>query len=255
MTRPALLLVLLSACVPEARPDLPLDAPAMDAPRDGAEPSDAGACVPEDVVPFPDGGPPSLRGARYCEVVLARPGDGGIEAEVYNTLGLSECPEAAWQALDARALAAEAGALMAVLNGPRYWLLDGFTNSEVLDPAVRTFGCLPMRLGGRVVLAGPAMPYAPLTVRRDTTFVFAAGRAVYELVDPEGGVWIMQSYSAQVVPQTEAELATLGARLALPAGWSFRTRTLEAELLVTARGGLATVTQDELQNTYQRASP
>jgi hypothetical protein len=78
---------------------------------------------------------------------------------------------------------------------------------------------------------------------------------VYELVDPEGGVWIMQSYSAQVVPQTEAELATLGARLALPAGWSFRTRTLEAELLVTARGGLATVTQDELQNTYQRASP
>lgn len=253
MLRRAALSLLLSACATDPAPDASgeADAPAMDVAMDAPSPSDASTCAVEDVIPFPDGGPPTLRGVRYCEVVLARLADGGIAADVYNTVGLSECPEVAWAALDAAAIAAEEGALMAVLNGPRYWLIDRFESSELLDPTVRTFGCLPMRLAGRVLLAGPAMPYEPRTVRRDTTFVFTAGSVVYELVDPDGGIWDMQSYSVQVEPLTEASLATLGARLTLPAGWSFRARTLDADLRITAVDGLATVTQDELSNTYQ----
>lgn len=214
-------------------------------------PSDASGCLLEDAVPFPDGGPATFRGVRYCEVILARPDDGGIVANVYNTLGLSACPDDAWAALDADAIAAEEGALAAVLNGPRYWLIDRFERSELLDPTVHTFGCLPMRLGGRVAVAGPVMSYEPRLVRRDTTFVFAAGSTVFELVDPDGGIWDMQSYSVQIEPQTEASLTTLGARLALPSGWAFQTRTLDADLRVTAVAGVATVTQDELGNTYQ----
>ncbi len=75
---------------------------------------------------------------------------------------------------------------------------------------------------------------------------------MYELLAPNGAIYVMQSY-AQIVDPTleESALAGLGARLELPTGWTFRARTLDAPLLVTTRGE-ATVVQDELQNTYSR---
>ncbi len=45
-------------------------------------------------------------------------------------------------------------------------------------------------------------------------------------------------------------LAGLGGRLALPEGWSFRTRVLDEELVVDTTATIATVLQDELENTY-----
>ena len=86
---------------------------------------------------------------------------------------------------------------------------------------------------------------------RTTTYVFEANKPVFELVDPEGRVFDMQAYSVQTTPQTQESLADLGAKLTLPGGWQFRTRTLTADLQVTAVDGLATVVQDELLNTYQ----
>jgi hypothetical protein len=49
---------------------------------------------------------------------------------------------------------------------------------------------------------------------------------------------------------TEESLANLGERLALPEGWSYRTRVLDAELVVDTSATLATVVQDEFENTY-----
>jgi hypothetical protein len=43
---------------------------------------------------------------------------------------------------------------------------------------------------------------------------------------------------------------TLGDRLNLPDGWSYRTRVLDAELIADTSDHLATVTQDEFENTY-----
>jgi hypothetical protein len=66
--------------------------------------------------------------------------------------------------------------------------------------------------------------------------------------------YVLQAYSLAVDPtQTEEDLAGLGERLDLPEGWTFRVRTLEDDLGLLSRDGVATVTQDELQNTYQRA--
>ena len=86
---------------------------------------------------------------------------------------------------------------------------------------------------------------------RTTRAVFSSGHTVYELVDPRGGIYDMQSYSVQTTAQTEASLSTLGSRLTLPAGWSFRARTLTEDLRITAVNNLATVVQDEFNNTYQ----
>ena len=45
-------------------------------------------------------------------------------------------------------------------------------------------------------------------------------------------------------------LPSLGERLSLPDGWTFRQRTLDDELKIDTTGRYATVLQDEFENTY-----
>jgi hypothetical protein len=198
----------------------------------------------------------SLRGQRYCEVLAGGRSGLGISLDVYNTIGLSDCPQESWELLDANRLQEELKVDRVKLNGPRYWTLDAIENARLIDRATRTFGTLPMRKAGILELSfadvsSMGKPYVPHTVRRDTTFLFQSGKPVRELVDPRGRVFVMQSYSVQSVPQTEESLASLGDRLHLPPGWSFRSRVLTADLRVLAVGGHATVIQDENGNTYQ----
>ncbi len=88
-------------------------------------------------------------------------------------------------------------------------------------------------------------------VNRRTVFVFGAGRPVFELVDPHGQRWVMQSWSQTVDPTLSlADLPTLGERLQLPDGWSFRTSTLSSPLSIDTTTEDAHVTQDNLGNTY-----
>jgi hypothetical protein len=49
---------------------------------------------------------------------------------------------------------------------------------------------------------------------------------------------------------SEERLETLGADLALPEGWSYRVRVLDEELVVDTSASLATIVQDEFENTY-----
>ncbi len=187
----------------------------------------------------------------------ATTGGGNVVLDVYNTIGLNDCPDAAWRALTVAGLRAELGVPVVVLNGPRHWTLDAFEAAMLQDTRVRTFGGIAMRVAGRVELPlevsmrGTA-PYAPQTVRRDSRVRFEAGRRVYELTDAAGAIYVMQSYSLQMRAQTLASLETLGASLAPAAGWSFRTRVLTEALRVTAEGGFATVVTDNFGNTYQR---
>lgn len=202
----------------------------------------------------------ALRGSRYCEILLgdADLGARSVRIDVYNTQGLNECPEAAWVAVDEAEVKAETMADVVVMNGPRHWMIDSFEGSKVLDPEVRTLGGIEMRKTGTLTVAlaeasSKAKPYETRTVRRDTTWGYDAGKAVYELVDPEGAVYDMQSYSVQEVQQDEASLAKLGEALTLPAGWAFRTRVIDEKLEVEAVDGLAVVVQDGFGNTYQRS--
>ena len=197
----------------------------------------------------------AVRGERYCEVLLATSDGTNLHVDVYNSVGLNDCPADAWAALDAGTIAADHGATFAVLNGPRYWLIDSFGDSQLLDSKQVDFGGIAMRKAGMIDVPVSEVPmlraiYTQHTIERFTGFVFAAGSTVYELVDPAGHVYTMQSYSAQVVPQTEADLATLGATLMLPSGWSYRSRVLDADLVVRSTNGTATVVQDEREDTY-----
>lgn len=199
-----------------------------------------------------------MRGRRYCEVLVVTLNGPNVHVAVYNTEGLNECPKDAWAALDVNQIKAQQNALMVILNGPRYWTLDAFVVGALIDPTPVMFGALAMRQAGALDLPlADAMklggPYLPRRIQRHTAFRFDAGKPVYELVDPSGKVYDMQSYSVQAVAQTEADLLDLGSKLSLPANWSYRSRVLGADLQVTAVNDIAFVVQDDFADTYQQS--
>jgi hypothetical protein len=195
-----------------------------------------------------------MRGVRYGEVLAVYLRETGLEAEVYGTQMLNDCPQELWEQLDPAAITQEFGAVFVKLNGPRHWVLDGLgTKVAVVEPVFHDFGGLQMRRIATVPLGdNPAsMPYTERHVNRGAVFFWDAGSTVYELVNPDGVAYVMQAYCIGVDPTlTEASLPALAERLALPAGWTFRTRVLDDELVVDTSATLATVVQDELENTY-----
>jgi hypothetical protein len=195
-----------------------------------------------------------MRGVRYGEVLAVFMRDTGLEAEVYGTQMLHDCPQDWWDTHDADEIAKELGAIFVKLNGPRYWVLDGLgTKVAVVEPVIREFNGMPMRRIAVVELGdNPAqVPYTERHVNRGAVFFFDAGKTVYELVNPDGVAYVMQAYCVGVDPTIdEPSLAGLGERLALPEGWTYRTRVLDTELVVDTSQSVATVLQDELENSY-----
>lgn len=191
-------------------------------------------------------------GKRYGEVLLIRAEPNGPTATVYNTFPLNDCPSELWDDLDADVIAREYGALGALLNGPRYWLMSSITKKPGEPQPTATFGDLEMIEQATVALASnDPQPYSVNKVDRRAVFTFDAGRPVFELVDSDGQRWVMQTFS-QIVDKnlTLDDLGGLGSRLQLPEGWRYETRTLTEPLVVDTTGRVAHVLQDDLTNTY-----
>lgn len=197
-----------------------------------------------------------LRDARYCEVLELKGAPPSATITVWNTIGLNACPAKQWDALDAKAIAEQFGDTLALLNGPRHWVIDGVRGN--VGKTVRSFGSLKMRQAATIPIKTAEelvqAPYTDRIIARNNSWLFEKGRTVFELVAPGGDTYVMQSYSQIKDPSlTYAQLARLGKRLKLPTGWRYRSRKLTKPLALKARG-TATITQDELQNTYQLAT-
>lgn len=198
----------------------------------------------------------NMRGVRYGEVLAVFAREEKLVAEVYGTQMLNDCPAELWDCLDGPAIATELGALGVKLNGPRHWMLDGLgTKVATVEPVIRDFNGLTMRRIAVIEFkpgdAPVTSPYEERYVNRGAQFFFNAGSVVYELVNPNGIAYVMQAYCIGVDPTLNQDnLAKLGSRLSLPEGWLFRTRILDEELVVDTTEHLATVIQDELENTY-----
>ena len=196
----------------------------------------------------------SMRGQRYCEVLLVDVVDGSGVAEVFNSWPLNDCPDAEWRALDGPAIATASGASLALLNGPRYWLMNSIEKADRSQMTTETFGGIEMIRQATVDIgpvASAAVPYQPRPVDRRAAFVFDAGEKVFELTAPDGRRFVMQTWSQMVDPAlVEPDLAGLGSRLQLPAGWTYSSRVLEDDLVLDTTGGVAQVLQDDLRNSY-----
>jgi len=193
-----------------------------------------------------------LAGKRYGEVLLVTPGEAGPQATVYNSFPLNDCPAELWSALDPQAIATENGAATALLNGPRYWLMNAIEKEPKGPQITKTFGGIEMIQQATVLLS--TMNPAPFTVNkvsRNTVFVFNAGEEVYELIDPQGRRWVMQTWSQVADPNLKREdLRGLAGRLELPEGWNYQPRVLTSELRVDTSSQAAQVLQDNLTNSY-----
>lgn len=189
-------------------------------------------------------------------MLLVTPGEAGPQATVYNSFPLNDCPADLWTALDAHAIATENGAATALLNGPRYWLMNSIEKTQQGPQIIKNFGGIDMILQATVLLASMnPNPYTVNQVSRNTVFVFDAGQEVYELQDPHGRQWVMQTWSQVVDPKlSRADLPKLGDRLNLPAGWTFHARVLPETLRVDTTTQAAQVIQDDLTNSYSLVS-
>jgi len=191
---------------------------------------------------------------RYCEILLANGNRSQVTIQVYNTLGLNDCPDSQWQALKPNTVAKEFQARKAVMNGPRYFMMD--TISERGSGQVQSFQGLQMRKVATFQMKPtgrkPSPPYTEQAIDRDTDYLFDKGKPVYELVAPDQHVYVMQSYSQIVDPNlSQDQLASLGNRLKLPKGWKYQVHYPDSDLEMKS-GGKAYVVQDDLKDTYQR---
>lgn len=214
--------------------------------------------VPAPMTPATDsvgeGIKPLVRGGRYCEIMIVRRNGGKNEAELWSTQGISVCPEDCEAAFDADGIKSETGAQRVVVNGPKIWLPSSPAPTPPAD-ARRRFGGIDLGLVVTLEVArGSGDPFKERVVPRTTTNTFKAGEEVYEMISPDGVVYVMQSMSlSEDRTLTMDDLATLGPRMKLPKGWKYSARILEADLSLTpSRDGHVVVLQDRLKNTYQR---
>ena len=187
---------------------------------------------------------PDSRDYRYCELIFIY-GDHG--SDIYSSSLKGECSLDWWDNLDLDALAQEFGAVKVVKNGPQSWSMDevGLMMSE------------PVSVAGVAMGFGANLPPGTMSIPKYTVFnpaktqnlLWKAGRPTYQLVDPDGYVYVVQGYK---VPKDS--LATLGDQFQeLPEGWEYRVNVLSEDLVMnlTPNEPIPSV-QDEFDQIYIR---
>jgi hypothetical protein len=189
---------------------------------------------------------------RYGEVLLAYL-DGELRVEVFDSFPMNQCPDELWRALDPETIAKECSATLAILNGPRYWLMDGIGKVQSVALVIRDFGGIEMRRVATIKLDDDIVHalYKEHRVNRASVWYYKAGSLVHELTSPDSRSYIMQAYCTGVDPNLNEEtLPELATRLDLPSGWTFTSRVLDKELEVDTTEHVAAILQDEFENTY-----
>lgn len=238
MTTLALAILLALAAPSPKRPPLPCDLPKVDPPKLLTD----------------------MRDYRYCEILLLHAAGQNATGCVYNTTNVNHCPKAKWEAIEPKHLIREYQLDEVILNGPRAWVMDTVTiNTKGATMSIDGLEMKPIAsvdLPPGAWLASHAQrPYVESSIIRDTVYTYAANNPVYKLVNANESparTYIMQSYSRTVDPTlTIGQLAHLASKLILPCGWSYVVETPTKDIVLES-GGTAHITQDSLQNTYQR---
>ena len=209
------------------------------------------------------------RGKPFYEILFMNrdaKGPGGI-GNYFNSIGQTydvsdEVMDARFRALSAETLKQEYGSDGVFFNGPRRWVANGYTVEASDGCKERVIGTIPLHLLGTFqvpsfdgFVSGPPVAYKVLVSKRTSTFSFNASEQVHELVTPEGAVYTMFSLSLKADPNNTIEnLPTLGERLSLPKGWTYRTRTLKEDLVLSSSYDTNppnTVVLDQFEGNYQ----
>jgi haloalkane dehalogenase len=195
-----------------------------------------------------------VRDKRYCEFFVVT-GHIKLEAAVYNTLGLNDCPPEIWQAIDLAKVKEQFDATEIVVNGPRHFIMDTIESADVTSEVTNVQG-LDMHVVAKLEIPFSARfskpkPYTIHTIDRTTTYTFKADEPIFELIASDSRTFVMQAYALIVDPNlTYDQMAGIGGRLKLPDGWQYRSRVLDSDLVMSTTGK-AEIIQDDLDDTYQ----
>ena len=233
-------LALLAACGGEPAPQAAAVATAAPAPGEVSMTTGQGKTLTLSLLPLTDS-----RDYIYCELVFNYSGELG--SDIYSTSPLAECSLEWWDNLDLEALAQEFGAASVFKNGPQWWSMD----------EVRVMGSEPVAVEGVDMAFGANLPPGTLGSPKYEVFlpaktqylVWEAGKPAYQLVDPDGNVYVVQGYKV-----SQDSLATLGDQFKeLPEGWEYRVSVLTEDLGMdlTPDAPIPSV-QDEFDQIYIR---
>lgn len=187
---------------------------------------------------------PDSRGYQYCELVFVY-GEKGDD--IYSTSPLAPADLDWWENLDLEALAKDQGAIAVIKNGPQWWSMD---EVGVMASKPVTIGGVPMVFGAHLPPGTMDTPkYEVFNPAKYQNLLWRKGSPVYQLVDPDGHVYILQGHKVPV-----EQLTTLGEKLKrLPEGWKYRVEALTEDLVMnlTPAHAIPSV-QDEFNQIYIR---
>ena len=171
----------------------------------------------------------NTRDMRFGEILVVK--ETGVE--IYNTTGLNECPAELWDKMDLDKIKQQFGAKAVQKNGPHFWMMDSQT---LLLGETASFGGIDARYAATLdpdtvqKSATGSAPYKVFMPKKTQKMVYSRGKAVYELVDAEGNIYVLQAHDEQFPIES---LAKLGDKMKeLPKGWQFRTRNLTEDLIL-----------------------
>ncbi len=210
----------------------------------------------------------NFRGKPFYEVLfMNREANGQGIGNYFNSIGKTfDVPDAVvdarFRALNAETLKKKFGSDGVFFNGPRRFVANDSSGIGYDNCKPRVIGTIPFIPYGTLTVpsfnkfvSGPPVAYKVLVSKRTNTFTFKAGEQVHELITPEGAVYTLFSISLKADPNNTIEnLPTLGKRLTLPKGWTYRVRTLNKDLILSSRydsNPPNTIVLDQLEGNYQ----
>ena len=173
-----------------------------------------------------------VRGMRYCEFLLIHKD----RVVIYNTSASpAGCPAEIWDTLNVEELAKAHGAVKAQLNGPKFWASDELTLGF---GETRDFGGIEARYAATLPISAVGSgegsdPYVTFTTKKSQVLVYYKGNPVYELIDPDGNVFVLNAYGSKV---KDGDPANLVDQLTPHDGWTFRVRVPDEQLVKTHKG-------------------
>ena len=97
-------------------------------------------------------------------------------------------------------------------------------------------GWIPQNINAIRVLttSGENLRYSPIPKifmpKKTQRMVYAKGKSVFELIDPDGHIYVLQAHDAQFPIESLAKLGEL--MKLLPKSWQYRTRALTEDLVL-----------------------
>jgi hypothetical protein len=194
----------------------------------------------------------SLYGKRYCEIVSS---ENFSDFNIYNTNGLNDCPKSWWTNLKDHALQKKYHFKFVYLSGPRLWLIDSIQNQpnsrdlkNIEGQKLRKVATFHPQLSSLMSRHGP---YTDYQIQRGQSYHFKKGRMVYELVNPQGKIYVLHSISLKHRTQVPGQLNHLAQSLKLPSGWQIKQGQINEDKVLRPIAQTIHVIQDDFENTYQ----